>query len=106
MAGREWTVEVRANNKKSRNDGVYFRVVLPGVKKGAPLRAKPNDVLVLSNRTDWDLAFESTDPPNLVDFDLTIRFSDAAGPFPIPPGIPVITYRCKDPEQFHTIEMQ
>ena len=63
MAGREWTVEVRANNKKSRNDGVYFRVVLPGVKKGAPLRAKPNDVLVLSNRTDWDLAFESTDPP-------------------------------------------
>jgi hypothetical protein len=105
MASDVWVIEIHANNRMRRKEGVFFLVFLPGAQPGAPLQAKPQDFIVLTNRTNWNLAFESV-PPGLVDFAVTIKGGLAAGPFPIPPNHSKIQYRCKNPEQVHTIEIQ
>jgi hypothetical protein len=43
--------------------GVVFRP--DGGNDGQPLRAKPSDLVVWSNRTDRELTLESVDPPGL-----------------------------------------
>lgn len=102
---REWTIEICPNDKDRRDAGVHFQVVLPHAPKGAPLRAGRADLIVLTNRTDWELVFESVDPAGLVDFAVRLAGGGSAGPFPLPQNGAFVDYCCTDPRRVHRIEI-
>ena len=89
------------------NDGVAFRPFLPCAQEGDSLHARPNDLVLWSNRTNRDLTLESIEPPALEAPGLNqeIKAGQTSDLFIIPPGTQSITYRCTWPVQQHVIEI-
>jgi hypothetical protein len=88
------------------DNGVAFRPDLPGAQAGDPLHARPNDLVLWSNRTDRDLTLESIEPP-APGLDQELKAGQTSDLFITPSdGTQSITYRCTRPVQQHVIEIQ
>jgi hypothetical protein len=97
----QWIVEII----ETEGDGVAFRPDVPGAASGDPLIAKPNDLVVWSNRTDRRVTLESTNPSGLP-LDQTVDAGEASSSQFLVPDVARIEYRCIDPDQPHAIDVQ
>jgi hypothetical protein len=97
----QWTIEI----KPAADGGVYFRPRIKGAKKGQPLQAKPNDLVIWANRTDLDLALQAKDTTIRPDFDRTVPAGGSSEQYIVPSRTKDIEYSCKDPLQTHTIKL-